>query len=144
MARTVLLLLSAQHSADLQGVIEDRGRPVKHVQRAQIILLSAELLRCWRLPSRSASAGRWCGAGGSASPRKALRACCATRPRPPGIPPVPQAEVHAVVEGTLREPPGAVTHWTGRAMAKAMGLSLRTIQRIWAAHKLQPHPPHSP
>jgi hypothetical protein len=54
--------------------------------------------------------------------------------RPPGIPPVPQAKVHAVVERTLREPPGAVTHWTGRAMAKAMGLSLRTIQRIWAAH----------
>ena len=59
--------------------------------------------------------------------------------RPPGIPPVPQAKVHAVVERTLREPPGAATHWTGRAMAKAMGLSLRTIQRIWAAHKLQPH-----
>ena len=54
--------------------------------------------------------------------------------RPPGIPPVSQAKVHAVVERTLREPPGAVTHWTGRAMAKAMGLSLRTIQRIWAAH----------
>ena len=47
--------------------------------------------------------------------------------------------MHAVVERTLGEPPGAVTHWTGRAMAKAMGLSLRTIQRIWAAHKLQPH-----
>jgi hypothetical protein len=45
----------------------------------------------------------------------------------------------SVVERTLREPPGAVTHWTGRAMAKAMGLSLRTIQRIWVAHKLQPH-----
>jgi len=52
---------------------------------------------------------------------------------------VPQAKVHAVVERTLRAPPGAVTHWTGRAMAKAMGLSLRTIQRIWAAHNLQPH-----
>ena len=35
-------------------------------------------------------------------------------------------------ERTLREPPGAVTHSTGRAMAKAMGLLLRTIQRIWA------------
>ncbi len=44
-----------------------------------------------------------------------------------------------MVERTLREPPGAVTHWTGRAMAEAMGLSLRTIQRIWTAHKLQPH-----
>jgi hypothetical protein len=32
--------------------------------------------------------------------------------RPPGIPLVPQAKVHAVVERTLREPPGAVTHWT--------------------------------
>jgi hypothetical protein len=80
MARTVSLLLSAQHSADLQGVIEDRGRPVKHVQRAQVILLSAERRR---LPSGSASAGRWCGAGSSASPRKALRACCATRPARP-------------------------------------------------------------
>ena len=59
--------------------------------------------------------------------------------RPPGTPPVPQAKVHAVIERTLREPPGAVTHWTGRAMAKAMSLSLRTIQRIWQAHKLQPH-----
>jgi len=47
--------------------------------------------------------------------------------------------VHAVIERTLREPPGGVTHWTGRAMAKVMGLSLRTVQRIWAAHKLQPH-----
>ena len=57
MARTVSLLLSAQHSADLQGVIEDRGRPVKHVQRAQIILLSAERLPVLKLPSGSASAG---------------------------------------------------------------------------------------
>ena len=54
-------------------------------------------------------------------------------------PPASAAGQGAVVERTLREPPGAVTHWTGRAMAKAMGLSLRTIQRIWAAHKVQPH-----
>ena len=38
--------------------------------------------------------------------------CCGTT-RPPGIPPVPQAKVHAVVERTLRERPEAVTHWTG-------------------------------
>ena len=52
MARTVSLLLSAQHSADLQGVIEDRGRPVKHVQRAQIILLSAERLPVLEIAKR--------------------------------------------------------------------------------------------
>jgi hypothetical protein len=52
MARTVSLLLSAQHSADLQGVIEDRGRPVKHVQRAQIILRSAERLPVLEIAKR--------------------------------------------------------------------------------------------
>ena len=52
MARTVSLLLSAQHSADLRRFIEDRGRPVKHVQRAQIILLSAERLPVLEIAKR--------------------------------------------------------------------------------------------
>jgi len=40
---------------------------------------------------------------------------------------------------TCAEPPGEATHWTGRAMAKAVGISLRSVQRIWEAHRLQPH-----
>ena len=40
---------------------------------------------------------------------------------------------------TLSEPPGEATHWTGRMMAKASGVSLRSVQRIWAAHGLEPH-----
>src|ERR1700677_5154628 len=52
MAQSVSLLLSAQHGADLEGVIGDRGRPVKHVQRAQIILLSAERLPVLEIANR--------------------------------------------------------------------------------------------
>ena len=33
----------------------------------------------------------------------------------------------------LAAPPGETTHWTGRAMAEARGISLRSVQRIWAA-----------
>ena len=40
---------------------------------------------------------------------------------------------------TCAEPPHQATHWTGRAMAEAAGISLSSVQRIWAAHKLQPH-----
>src|SRR5437763_7118593 len=47
--------------------------------------------------------------------------------------------VAKVLALTCAEPPGEPTHWTGRAMAAAVGLSLRTIQRIWEAHRLQPH-----
>ena len=139
MAQTVSLLLSAADHAGLRGIIEDRSRPVKHVQRAQIVLLSADRLPVleianwvgisrplvWRWQQRHAEEG--------------LDGLLRDKTRPPGILPIPQAKVHAVVERTLRESPGAVTHWTGRAMAKAMSLSLRTIQRIWAAHKLRPH-----
>ena len=44
MAQIVLILLLAGDRAGLQRIIEDRGRPVKHVQRAQIVLLSADRL----------------------------------------------------------------------------------------------------
>ena len=33
------------------------------------------------------------------------------------------------------EPPGEATHWTGRAVARAVGVSLRAVQRIWQAHR---------
>ena len=44
-----------------------------------------------------------------------------------------------VVAMTCAEPPGEATHWTGRAMAKQAGISLSSVQRIWAEHDLQPH-----
>jgi hypothetical protein len=43
-----------------------------------------------------------------------------------------------VLDLTLGEPPGEATHWTGRMMAKAAGISLRSVQRIWAAAGLEP------
>jgi hypothetical protein len=40
---------------------------------------------------------------------------------------------------TCTEPPGEVTYWTSRALARAVGISLRSGQRIWDAYRLQPH-----
>jgi transposase len=59
--------------------------------------------------------------------------------RPPGKPPLTPATIEQVVNMTLAEPPGEATHWTCRAMAKAAGVSHRSVQRIWAAHGLKPH-----
>jgi transposase len=59
--------------------------------------------------------------------------------RPAGKPSLPAVVIERVVEMTLTGPPGEVTHWTGRAMAKAAGISHRSVQRIWAAHGLKPH-----
>jgi transposase len=59
--------------------------------------------------------------------------------RKPGKPRLADATVRRVVTLTCAEPPGEATHWTGRAMAKTAGISLRSVQRIWRAHRLQPH-----
>ncbi len=40
---------------------------------------------------------------------------------------------------THEPPPHEATHWTARAMAKAVGLGVVTVQRIWNAHGLAPH-----
>ncbi len=61
------------------------------------------------------------------------------KPRKPGKPPILAETVARVVALTCADPPHQATHWTGRAMAQAVGISLTSVQRIWAAHKLQPH-----
>ena len=43
--------------------------------------------------------------------------------------------VAKVLALTCSEPPGEATHWTGRAMAKTVGISLRAVQRLWDAHR---------
>jgi hypothetical protein len=121
MAQTVWLLLSAQHSADLQGIIEDRGRPVKPVQRAQIIRLSAERLPVLEIARRVGISRPMVWRWRQRFAEEGIEGLLRDKTRPPGIPPVTQAKVHAVLERTLREPPGAVTHWTGRAIGQGDG-----------------------
>ena len=59
--------------------------------------------------------------------------------RPPRIPPLAREVVERVVRLTLSDPPGETTHWTAPAMAKASGISVSSVQRIWRSHGLQPH-----
>lgn len=54
-------------------------------------------------------------------------------------PMIPAEKVTAIVEATLHRRPAGATHWSCRTMAKAMGVSPDTVNRIWRAHELQPH-----
>ena len=59
--------------------------------------------------------------------------------RKPGKPPLPTGTVQTVVDLALGPPPGETTQWTGRMLAKAAGVSLRSVQRILEAPQLAPH-----
>jgi transposase len=52
---------------------------------------------------------------------------------------VEDARIEAVIVRTLETVPPDATHWSSRSMARASGLSVSTVQRIWRAFGLQPH-----
>ena len=123
----------------LKALWRDRNAPQKHVWRAKIVLLSAdgvgtnEIMRqtgksktcVWRWQERFMQEGY----GGL------LR----DKTRPSRIPPLRSGIAERVVALTRTDPPAETTHWTASLMAKAVGISASSVQRIWRAHGLQPH-----
>jgi len=136
-------LVSATDLSRLVAILADRNRPQKHVQRARIILSSAERLDVAEVARRAGvsrpAVWRWQLRFVEAGVDGLLR----DKTRKPGKPKTPAAMVRRVVALTCAEPPGEATHWSGRAMAEVTGLSLRTVQRIWDDHGLQPHRIHT-
>jgi transposase len=139
MAQIVCPLVSAADRARLEAIVADRNRAQKHVARARIILASADRLVVAEVARRAGvgrpAVWRWQRRFAEGGVDGLLRDAT----RKPGKAPLGDATVRRVVALTCAEPPGAATQWTGRAMAKATGISLRSVQRIWQAHKLQPH-----
>jgi len=57
-----------------------------------------------------------------------------------GRKPVLSAEkIEEIVRLTQHEKPSGATHWSCRSMAKAVGVSPATVQRIWSGRGLRPH-----
>jgi transposase len=139
MAQIVCPLVSAADRARLETIVADRNRAQKHVARARIILGSAARLSVAEVARRAGvgrpAVWRWQRRFAEAGVEGLLRDAT----RKPGKAPLGDAVIHRVVALTCAEPPGEATHWTGRAMARATGISLRSVQRIWQAHDLQPH-----
>jgi transposase len=109
------------------------------VARARIILVSAERLSVAEVARRAGigrpAVWRWQRRFVEAGVEGLLHEAT----RKPGKAPLSEQTVQRVVALTCAEPPGEATQWTGRAMARAAGISLRSVQRIWQAHRLQPH-----
>jgi transposase len=139
MAQTVCIILSSEDRVRLAAVIGDRNSLQKHGQRAKIILHSSErrsVLDVARLSGVSRPAvWRWQRRYAEQGVDGLLR----DKTRKPGKTPLPAKTVAKVLALPCSKPPGNATHWTGRAVAKAVGISLRAVQRIWEAHRLQPH-----
>lgn len=123
----------------LEAIVSDRSAPQKHVWRAQIILATADGCGTTEIMRRSGRAKPVVWTWQARFMAEGVDGLLRDKTRKPGKPPLPTATVRQVVDLVTGPPPGETTHWTGRMLAKAAGISLRSVQRILEAHQLTPH-----
>jgi hypothetical protein len=123
----------------LEAVIRLGNSQQKHVWRARIVLLSANGLGTMAIQRQTGKGKPTIWRWQARFMAEEIDGLMHDATRPGRKKPLPPATIERVVATTLTEPPGEATHWTGRAVAKAASISLRSVQRIWAAHALKPH-----
>ena len=131
--------VSAAERARLQSIVAAPASPQKHVWRAKIILMSDEDLGTVAIMAATGKSKtcvwRWQERFMSEGVDGLLR----DKSRPPGIAPLAPELVDRVVALTLEAPKQEATHWTVRAMAKAVGIAASSVIKIWHEHGLAPH-----
>jgi len=127
----------------LEVLARSQIAPHRQVQRAEALLLAADGVANTRIAAR---------VGVNASTVRAWRARFAEdglaklgkvregRGRKSTI---PQDKIDEIVELTQHSKPDGQTHWSCRTMAKKVGVSPATVQRVWSARGLKPHLVHT-
>src|SRR5258708_23527729 len=123
----------------LERLVRDRNTPQKVVWRARIVLLASDGLTAEGIAAAVGKSlltvrrwrRRYVAEGADGLLKDATR--------PSRVKPLAPEKIKQVVHMTLHEKPPNATHWSGRRMAAAAGISYSSVQRIWRAHGLKPH-----
>ncbi len=132
------LVVSPSERTALDHLVRARTTEQRFVQRARIVVRAAEGVANKRIAAelgvtlmtvllwrRRFEADRLAG----------LR----DAPRPGRPPTYSREERDRVIALTLEPPPDGTTHWSARRIARRVGMSITTVQRIWAEAGLKPH-----
>ena len=118
MAQRVCVVLSSAEREQLAAIAADRNRPRKHVERARIVLASADRHSAQRVAQSVGvsrpTVWRWQQRFAESGVEGLLR----DKTRKPGKAPLAAETTARMVALTCSEPPHQATHWTSRAMAK--------------------------
>ena len=133
------VVLDDQQRKILELWARSRSLPVRQVQRARIVLMAAagkqdvEISAAVNIGVQKAR--RW----RKRFLKKGLPGLEKDAPRPGRTPKIAPAQIHEVVRKTTQEKPENATHWSTRTMAEAVGISEKSVRRIWHSNGLKPH-----
>src|SRR3954451_22249862 len=118
----------------LEAIVSGRSSPQKHVWRATIILASADGCGTAEIMRRSGKSKPGVWRWQARFMAEGVEGLTRDKTRKPGQQPLRTGTVQSGVALALGPPPGEAPHWTGRMLAKAGGVSRRSVQRILEAH----------
>lgn len=139
MEKHTYMKLQSSDRERLERLIANRNTPQKHVWRARIVLLAGEGCGTFEIMRRVGKSKPTVWRWQRRFTKEGVEGLTRDKTRPPGKRPLDGGIVRKVVELTQQPPPFEETHWTGRTMADAAGISVSSVQRIWRAYGLRPH-----
>jgi transposase len=136
---TAPLPVTDEQRSVLEKLIRSRTAPHRDVQRARVLLMASDGFANTRIASEVGVAPMTVKAWRDRFCEDALKDFSAVRPGRGRRPSIPAATVGEIVRLTLHEAPPGETHWSCRTMAKRVGVSSSTVQRVWSARGIKPH-----
>jgi transposase len=135
----ISITLKPRDRRRLEAIVGDRNAAQKHVWRASIVLMTAAGLGTNEIMRRSGRSKTCVWRWQERFMQDGVEGLLRDKTRPSRIPPLSAEVAERVVALTLTDPPAEATHWTAAMMAKEVGISVSSVQRIWRAHGLEPH-----
>lgn len=123
----------------LEAIVAARGSPQKHVWRAKIVLLTGDGLGTVAIMAATGKSKTCVWRWQERFMAEGVDGLLRDKTRPPGTARLDPVLVDKVVALTLEPPDHEATHWTVRAMAKAIGIANSSVVKIWHDHGLAPH-----
>jgi transposase len=135
----IIIKLKAADRTRLETIVADRNSSQKHVWRARIVLLTSDGIGTNQIRRETGVSKTCVWRWQERYMIEGVEGLLRDKTRPARLAALSSAVVANVVSETLAKPRGEATHWTAPAMAKATGVSVSSVQRVWRRHGLQPH-----
>jgi transposase len=135
----VQVVLSTEQRAELEKLARGRKVPARVVERARIVLLASAGKQNQEIAEICGVTRQTAGLWRRRFVEKGIAGILKDAPRVGRRRSIGEEVIAEIVRKTTQETPTAGTHWSTRSMAKVMGLSPRTIGRVWRSHGLKPH-----
>jgi transposase len=133
------VVLTEEERTALTKLSRGRSTQARVVLRAQIVLAAAEGRQNDRIASALGCTRRTVATWRNRFVTDRVAGILKDAPRGGRTPTVRSIKEVEILRKTTQETPPNATHWSTRTMAKAVGVSKATVQRVWRDNGLKPH-----